>query len=108
MGQFGFERMQEIQKELQAHYEDLWGDLSPEKGRDTLLWAIIEAGEMADIIKKEGDEAIMKDEEPRRHFIEEFCDTMMFLNDLLLCYSITPEDVEKVYLEKHRRNMRRW
>ncbi len=108
MGQFGFERMQEIQKELQAHYEDLWGDLSPEKGRDTLLWAIIEAGEMADIIKKEGDEAIMKDEETRRHFIEEFCDTMMFLNDLLLCYSITPEDVEKVYLEKHRRNMRRW
>ena len=50
----------------------------------------------------------MKDEETRRHFIEEFCDTMMFLNDLLLCYSITPEDVEKVYLEKHRRNMRRW
>lgn len=108
MGQFGFEKMQEIQKELQAHYEDLWGDLNPEKGRDTLLWAIIEAGEMADIIKKEGDEAIMRDEETRRHFIEEFCDTMMFLNDLLLCYSITPEDVEKVYLEKHRRNMRRW
>lgn len=108
MSNFGFTQMQEIQKELQAHYEDIWGGLSPEKGRDTLLWAMIEAGEMADIIKKQGDSAIMEDEEARRHFIEEFCDTMMYLNDLLLCYSISPEDVEKIYWEKHRRNMKRW
>lgn len=108
MSRFGFEEMQEIQKELQAHYLDRWGGLSPKKGRDSLLWAMIEAGEVADIIKKQGDEAIMEDEEARRHFIEEFCDTMMYLNDVLLCYSITPEDVEKVYLEKHRRNMSRW
>ncbi len=108
MSRFGFEEMQVIQKELQEHYKDLWGGLSAQKGRDTLLWAIIEAGEMADIIKKQGDDAIMEDKETRRHFIEEFCDTQMYLNDLLLCYSITPEDVEQVYLEKHHRNMKRW
>ena len=108
MSKFGFEEMQAIQKELQAHYESIWGGLNPKKGRDTLLWGIIEAGEMADIIKKQGDEAIMNDGEFRHHFIEEFCDTMMYLNDLLLCYSITPEEVERVYLEKHKRNMKRW
>ena len=108
MSKFGFEEMQGIQEELQAHYENIWGGLNPKKGRDSLLWGIIEAGEMADIIKKEGDEAIMDDEATRHHFIEEFCDTMMYLNDLLLCYSITPEEVERVYLEKHKRNMKRW
>lgn len=108
MSKFGFEEMQAIQEELQAHYENIWGGLNPKKGRDSLLWGIIEAGEMADIIKKEGDEAIMDDEAIRHHFIEEFCDTMMYLNDLLLCYSITPEEVERVYLEKHKRNMKRW
>lgn len=108
MSEFGFDKMREIQEELQAHYFDKWGGLSPEKGRSSLLWAMIEAGEMADIIKKQGDDAIMNDEEARHHFIEEFCDTMMYLNDVLLCYSITPEDVERVYLEKHNRNMSRW
>lgn len=108
MSKFGFEEMQAIQKELQAHYEDQWGGLDPKKGRDTLLWTMIEAGEMADIIKKLGDDAIMEDEETRRHFIEEFCDTQMYLNDLLLCYSITPDEVERAYLEKHQRNMKRW
>ena len=108
MSKFGFEEMRAIQEELQAHYENIWGGLNPKKGRDSLLWGIIEAGEMADIIKKEGDEAIMDDEATRHHFIEEFCDTMMYLNDLLLCYSITPEEVERVYLEKHKRNMKRW
>lgn len=108
MSKFGFEEMQKIQEELQERYLESWGGLYPKKGRDSLLWAMIEAGEMADIIKKEGDEAIMEDAETRRHFIEEFCDTMMYLNDLLLCYSITPEDVEKVYWEKHKRNMNRW
>ena len=108
MSRFGFEEMQEIQKELQARYLEQWGGLSPRKGRDTLLWGMIEAGEMADIIKKEGDDAILENQETRRHFVEEFCDTMMYLNDLLLCYSISPEEVVQVYLEKHRHNLSRW
>ena len=31
-----------------------------------------------------------------------------YLNDVLLCYGITPNEVENVYLEKHKRNMSRW
>lgn len=108
MGRFGFEEMQAIQKELQAKYFDRWGGLEPEKGRDSLLWMMIEAGEAADVIKKRGDDPISNDPEIRRHFVEELCDVMMYFNDVMLCYGITPEELEEVYLEKHRRNMSRW
>ena len=108
MAHFCFEDMQKIQKELQEKYKDKWQPLSPQVGRNQLLWMMIEAGEMADIIKKDGDEKIMEDEAVRRHFIEEMCDTMMYFNDVMLCYGITPEELEKVYREKHEKNMKRW
>ncbi len=108
MSDFGFKQMQTIQIELQEKYKDIWGGLSPEKGRDTLLWMIIEAGEAADIIKKDGDKKIVEDIEVRNHFIEEMCDVFMYLNDVMLCYNITPEELEKIYLDKHQRNLKRW
>lgn len=108
MSNFGFKEMQAIQKELQDKYKDKWGGLSPEKGRDKLLWMMIEAGEVADIIKKDGDKEIINDEEVRNHFIEEVCDVFMYLNDVMLCYSITSEEIEKVYMDKHHKNMKRW
>ncbi len=108
MSKFGFEEMQAIQRELQEKYLDIWGGLSPEKGRSSLLWMMIEAGEAADVIKKQGDREIMETEETRHHFIEELCDVMMYFNDVMLCYSITPEELVSIYQEKHRRNMHRW
>lgn len=108
MSDFGFKEMQAIQKELQEKYMDKWGGLSPEKGRDKLLWMMVEAGEVADIIKKDGDKKIVIDNEVRNHFIEEICDVFMYLNDVMLCYSITSEELEKVYKEKHHKNMKRW
>ncbi len=104
----GWKEMQEIQKQLQQKYQDQWNGLSPEKGRSQLLWMMIEAGEVADVIKKQGDNAIMTDAETRHHFIEEMCDVMMYFNDVMLCYSISPEELETVYLEKHKKNMERW
>ncbi len=103
-----FVEMQAIQKELQAKYFDKWGGLDPRKGRDTLLWMLIEAGEAADVIKKQGDEDIMNDPGTRSHFVEELCDVMMYFNDLLLCYDITPEELAGIYRAKHRKNMKRW
>ena len=100
--------MQSMQRALQEKYIDKWGGLSPSIAREKLLWMMIEAGEMADIIKKQGDEAIMTDPEAHRHFIEEACDVLMYLNDVMLCYGITPEELEEVYEAKHRRNMKRW
>ena len=107
MSQFDLNKMQQIQKELQEKYFEKWGGLSPEKGKVKLLWMMIEAGEVADIIKKHGDDAILQEEETRTHFIEELCDVMMYLNDVMLCYDIKPEEVEKVYLAKHEKNMKR-
>lgn len=108
MSGMDFHEMQAIQKELQEKYLDKWGGLSPEKGRDSILWMIIEAGEAADIIKKKGDAPILNDSEVRKHFIEELADVCMYLNDVLLCYSIAPEEMEEVYREKHEKNMKRW
>ena len=103
-----FKEMQDIQSELQEKYKDKWGGLYPEKGRDMLLWMLIEAGEAADIIKKNGDAEIMAGAQIRHDFIEEICDIFMYLNDVMLCYNITPEELCEIYLEKHNRNMKRW
>ena len=46
------------------------------------------SGEEADIIKKDGDKKIVNDEKVRNNFIEELCDVFMYLNDVILCYSI--------------------
>jgi len=108
MNDFGLNEMQEIQKQLQDKYKDKWGGLSPDIGRNQLLWMMIEVGEVADIIKKKGDSNIMNDEETRNHFVEELCDVLMYFNDVMLCYSISPEELKKVYLQKHHKNIKRW
>ena len=108
MKDINLSRMHEIQRELQEKYVEKWGGLSPEIAKEKLLWMMIEVGEAADIIKKEGDAAIMERDEVRAHFIEELCDVMMYLNDVMLCYSITPEEMSTAYEEKHHRNMNRW
>lgn len=103
-----FAAMQQMQQVLQAKHFARWGGLSPAKAREKLLWMMIEAGEMADVVKKQGDDAILHTPEARRHFIEEACDTLMYLNDIMICYGITPEELEAIYREKHLRNLGRW
>lgn len=105
---FGFDRMISIQRELQEKYFHLWGGLSLAEGRNQLLWMMAEVGEVADIIKKKGEDAIMNDPAIRDHFVEELCDVMMYFNDILLCFDISAEEIEQVYLAKHKRNMTRW
>ena len=108
MNEMTITEMQSMQRALQEKYIDKWGGLSPAIAREKLLWMMIEAGEMADVIKKQGDQAIMTDPEAHRHFIEEACDVLMYLNDVMLCYGITSEELTEVYRAKHQRNMTRW
>ena len=108
MNDLNFTQMQEMQRTLQEKYIDKWGGLSPKIGRDQLLWMIIEAGEMADIIKKQGDDAILHDTEARAHFVEETCDVLMYLNDVMLCYGITEQELKDSYVQKFEKNMNRW
>lgn len=93
--------MQEMQK-------DKWAPNTPDTAKNQLLWMMIEVGETAYVVKKKGDQAIMNDEEIRRHFIEEMCDTLMYLNDVMLCYGIAPQELREAYLQKYQVNMNRW
>ena len=50
----------------------------------------------------------MEEPETRTHFIEEMCDVLMYFNDVMLCYDISPEDLRDIYFKKHKKNMGRW
>lgn len=108
MEDFGFKEMQQIQLQLQERYKDKWRHLSPEVGKDQMLWLMVELGEAADLIKKEGTQKIMEDASVRKNYIEELADIMMYFNDILLCYGISIDEFSTVYREKHKRNMDRW
>ena len=108
MADFGFMEMQKIQRELQEKYKDKWEAICPENAKNKLLWLMIELGEAADIIKKDGDSAIMKKDDIRKHFVEEMSDILMYFNDILLCYDISIDELKQIYLDKHRKNMNRW
>lgn len=108
MSDLDFTGMQEMQRELQEKYREKWGGLSPEKAVSKLLWLYGELGEARDIIKKKGINDIMQREDVRGDFVEELCDVMMYFNDIMLCFSITPEELSRAYINKHERNMTRW
>lgn len=108
MADFGINEMLEMQKVLQDKYKDKWKPISPERGKDQLLWMIGEIGEVIDIIKKHGGEKASQDEELRADLIEELADVLMYYNDVLLCYEISAEELKQSYVSKFEKNMKRW
>ena len=52
MSDFSINEMQEMQRRLQEKYKDKWEPISPETGKNKLLWMMGEVGEVIDIIKK--------------------------------------------------------
>lgn len=99
--------MMEMQRQLQEVHRDDWGGLDPARGAFQLLWALGEMGELIDIIKKKGEADIMNDARTRAWFTEEFADVMMYMNDILLCFGISADEVSLAYAGKHDYNMRR-
>ena len=108
MEDFSIGEMLEMQKALQEKYKDKWVEISPDAGKNKLLWMIGEAGEVIDIIKKHGGEAACQDIELREHLVEELADVLMYFNDVLLCYSVSPEELKHSYISKFEKNMKRW
>ncbi len=96
------------QRQLQELNFKSWGGLSPDKGRSSLLWAIGELCEAADIIKKDGDQAIMDHAFTRERFAEELADALMYVGDVLLCYGIDADTFNEIYRKKCLRNRTRW
>lgn len=108
MNDFGINEMLEMQKTLQEKYKDKWKPLSPDRGKDQLLWMIGEMGEVIDIIKKHGGDAACQNKEIRDCLIEELADVLMYYNDVLLCYGISAEELKRSYISKFEKNMKRW
>lgn len=41
------------------------------------------------------------------HIEQEMCDALMYFNDVMLCFDISPDELKKAYLDKHQRNLDR-
>lgn len=107
MKDINFSQMQEMQKKIWERNKNNWRPVSPEYARESLLWMMEEIGEVVAIIKKKGDDEIMQNTEVRAHFTEEIADMLMYLNDVLMRYQISPEEIATAYQDKHERNMSR-
>ena len=108
MDDFSINEMLDMQRALQEKYKDKWEGISPEAGKNKLLWMIGEIGEVIDIVKKHGGRAACEDSAERGHLAEELADVLMYYNDVLLCYGISAEELKQAYTEKFRKNMERW
>ena len=108
MEDFSVNEMLEMQRSLQERYKDIWEGISPEVGKNKLLWMVGEIGEVIDIVKKHGGEAAAQDDKLREQLVEELADVLMYYNDVLLCYGITAEELKSSYVCKFEKNMKRW
>ena len=106
-GSLSVEELLIKQRELREKYLQEWGELTPDTGVYTLLWAVGEMGELIDIIKKKGGKAIVEDERVRTEFKKEFADVLMYMGDLLMCYGIDADEITAAYRAKHEYNMKR-
>ena len=97
----------EMSKELWEENKEKWSPMTPEYGRDSILYMIEEIGEVISIVKKKGQDKIMNDPEIREHFIEEMCDVMMYYSDVLNRFDVTSEEFAHKYYEKFHSNMKR-
>ena len=70
MNDFGINEMLEMQKALQEKYKDKWEGISPEIGKNKLLWMVGEIGEVIDVIKKNG--SFRYDKNNRMHALRAF------------------------------------
>lgn len=100
--------MREMQQRLQARYAGLWETVEPDHGKNKMLWMLAEMGEAIQIVKRHPSGELMQNDSIRHDFVEELADVLMYFNDILLCYDISPEEFEQVYRAKHERNMNRW
>ena len=108
MEEFTIDEMLQMQKTLQDKYKESWGSLSPEKGKDQLLWMVGEIGEVIDVVKKHGGTKVNENPELRNELIEELADVLMYYNDILLCFNITSDELKNSYVTKFNKNMQRW
>ena len=98
----------EMQRQLQEKYKNQWEPVGPETGKNKLLWMIGEVGEVIDIVKKHSVRQLVEGGDARHDLVEELADVLMYYGDVMLCYGITADELQSVYVSKFERNMKRW
>ena len=104
MTDLNFQDMLAMQRTLWEQNRDKWSPLEPSYARNHFLWMIGELGEVLDIVKKCGEDRIMNDANIKAAFTEELCDVLMYFNNILLRYDISPSDIAAAYIKKHHKN----
>ena len=100
-------QMMDMQKALFALHENQWSPMEPEYGRDFILYMVEEVGEAIAILKKKGCDAVLSDADVRSAFLEEMADVLMYYQEVLLRFHVTPDEISRAYEAKHLRNMGR-
>ncbi len=100
--------MLEMQRILQDKYKDKWEAISPETGKNKMLWMIGKIGEVIDIVKQNGGTKASTEPDLRKDLVEQLADVLMYFNDILLCYGISAEELRQSYSNKFEKNMKRW
>ncbi|MFI3326073.1 MAG: nucleotide pyrophosphohydrolase [Clostridia bacterium] len=106
MSEINFTDMNKMQLDLHKAHPS-WGMPRPEIAKDTTLYMVEEIGEMVAILKKKGEDAILNNEIVRENFTTEMVDVLMYLNKLMLCFEITPQEISDAFVKKHNYNLER-
>lgn len=99
--------MKKMQDELYELNKEKWNDRIPEDGKNHLLYMVEEMGECISIIKKKGIDSIMKPGHIRERFVEEISDVLMYYNEVLIRFGITPKELSEAYTKKYETNLNR-
>ncbi|MGT2866246.1 dATP/dGTP pyrophosphohydrolase domain-containing protein [Streptococcus fryi] len=108
MSRFTVEQMHDLQKQMHEQHKNKWQPNTLATGQDKLMWMLGEVGEVIDILKNATPETIVQTPELRAHFVEEMVDVLMYYNDVLLSFGISPQELEDAYRQKVDKNMTRW
>jgi NTP pyrophosphatase (non-canonical NTP hydrolase) len=100
-------QMMQMQRDLFDAQGRKWAPMEPEYGGEFFLYMVEEIGEVISIWKKKGERAIVDDPSVRSAFLEEMADVLMYYNEVLLRFHVTPEEISQAYQDKHDRNMTR-
>lgn len=100
-------RMMQLQRDLFEKHKDTWTPMESQYGKEFILYMIEEVGEVIAILKKKGDTAVMEDAAVRQAFLSEMADVLMYYNDILLRFNVTPQEISQAYTDKHNYDMQR-
>jgi len=87
--------------------KDSWSPMTPEYGKDFILYMIEEIGEVISVVKKKSIDEIMMKGPVRAHMVEELSDVLMYFVDTLNRYDISAEEFSNAYKGKYESNMKR-